>query len=52
VVDTSKMIEKVLEDPLTPILSPMRWDFEDALDSDTYHEMHTDEDQDSLAAFM
>jgi len=51
-VDTSKMIEKVLEDPLTPILSPMGWTFENALDSDTYHEMHTDKDQNALSNFM
>jgi DNA polymerase elongation subunit (family B) len=52
VVDRAKMVEKVLEDPLTPILSPMRWDFEEALDSDTYHQMHTDQDQGSIADFM
>ena len=52
VVDTSKMIEKVLEDPLTPILSPMRWSFEDALDAETAHEMQTDQAQNSLSSFM
>jgi DNA polymerase elongation subunit (family B) len=30
-IDTEKMIEKVLEDPLTPILSPLRWSFQDAI---------------------
>lgn len=43
VIDTDKMIEKVLEDPLTPILAPMRWDFEDAL---------ADTTQGNLASFM
>lgn len=43
VVDTEKMIEKVLEDPLTPILEAMRWSFEDAL---------SDTSQGSLAEFM
>jgi len=35
VVDTEKMIEKVVEDPLTPILEAMRWDFDDALADST-----------------
>lgn len=52
VVDRAKMIEKVLEDPLTPILSPMRWDFDAALDSETYHEMSTDAEQNSITDFM
>jgi DNA polymerase I len=52
VVDTSKMVEKTLEDPLTPILSPMEWSFEDALDADTAHQMKTDEDQGSISDFM
>jgi len=51
VIDRAKMVEKVLEDPLTPILNPMRWSFEDALDQDTYHEMATDEDQQGLTQF-
>lgn len=50
-IDRAKMVEKVLEDPLTPILNPMRWSFEDALDQDTYHEMATDEDQQGLTQF-
>ena len=37
VIDIDKQIEKVLEDPLTPILSPMGWDFDEAL-SDTEQE--------------
>jgi len=52
VVDTSKMVEKTLRDPLTPILSPMRWDFDSALDAETYHEMNTDKDQNALSSFM
>ena len=51
-VDTSKMIEKTLEDPLTPILSPMGWSFDECLTSDTYHELNTDEEQDALSDFM
>jgi len=43
VVDMDKQIEKVLEDPLTPILAPMRWDFDECV-SDTEHG--------SLASFM
>lgn len=43
VVDMDKQIEKVLEDPLTPILAPMRWDFDEAL---------SDTEQGSLASFM
>jgi DNA polymerase I len=35
VVDTEKMIEKVVADPLTPILEAMRWDFDDALADST-----------------
>ncbi len=35
VVDTSKMIEKVLEDPLTPILEAMGWSFDEALSDST-----------------
>lgn len=34
VVDTDKMIEKVIEDPLDPILAPLNWSVEEAL-SDT-----------------
>jgi DNA polymerase elongation subunit (family B) len=52
VVDTSKMVEKTLRDPLTPILSPMGWDFDDALSAETYHEMNTDQDQNALSSFM
>lgn len=51
-VDTSKMVEKTLRDPLTPILKPMRWTFEDALSAETYHEMNTDQDQNALSNFM
>lgn len=51
-VNTSKMIEKTLRDPLTPILSPMRWDFDSALSAETYHEMNTDEEQNALSSFM
>jgi len=43
VVDTDKQIEKVLEDPLTPILEAMRWDFDESL---------SDTSQGSLAEFM
>lgn len=43
VVDVDKMIEKTVEDPLTPILSPMRWDFDEAM---------ADSEQTSMEAFM
>ena len=35
VVDTSKMVTKVLEDPLTPILEAMGWSFDEALSDST-----------------
>jgi DNA polymerase elongation subunit (family B) len=50
-VDKPKMVEKTLEDPLTPILSPMRWDFDSALDEDTYRAMRVDQDQQGLGQF-
>lgn len=43
VIDYDVMIEKTLEDPLTPILNPMNWDFDEAL---------ADSEQGSLSAFM
>jgi len=35
VVDTDKMVDKVLRDPLTPILNAMRWDFDEAMADST-----------------
>lgn len=43
VVDMDKQLEKVLEDPLTPILAPMRWSYDEAL---------SDTEQGSLSSFM
>ena len=31
VIDTDKMVEKTIEDPLTPILSPLGWSVDEAL---------------------
>lgn len=43
VIDYDVMIEKTLEDPLTPILAPMGWDFDEAL---------ADTEQADIASFM
>jgi len=43
VIDYDTMVEKTIEDPLTPLLSPMRWQFSEAL---------SDTEQSDIAAFM